>query len=195
MVVPNRRLQCGILHGSNDGMPAFRWVERSTGSQMVSNRPASAAEIERRHSDGNGLLAHNGSSYGNLFSGDAERAVLTMSGAGRIKEGRIGAGYGRYFARPSNAVRSLVAAILDFTRDRRAARDQRRRDVQPRIERSIVDSLLRVFTTVISRHVLTSDPDLDRVHGLLAGVTAELVATNLSEAEDHFLADLFRDDA
>ena len=118
-----------------------------------------------------------------------------MSGAGRIKEGRIGAGYGRYFARPSNAVRSLVAAILDFTRDRRAARDQRRRDVQPRIERSIVDSLLRVFTTVISRHVLTSDPDLDRVHGLLAGVTAELVATNLSEAEDHFLADLFRDDA
>ena len=145
--------QCGILHGTNDGMPAFRWVERSTGTLMVSNRPASAAEIERRHSDGNGLLAHDGSSYGNLFSGDAERAVLTMSGAGRVKEGRIGAGYGRYFARPSNAVRSLVAGVVDFARDRRAARDQRRRDVQPRIERSMVDSLLRVFTTVISRDV------------------------------------------
>ncbi|MAT07047.1 MAG: hypothetical protein CL424_18595 [Acidimicrobiaceae bacterium] len=154
--------QCGILHGDNAGMPAFRWLERSTGRLMVSNRPASAAEIERRHSDGNGLLAHHGSSYGNLFSGDAERSVLTMSGAGRVKEGRIGAGYGRYFARPSNALRSLLAAGIDFGRDRRAARDQRRRDVRPRIERSLVDSLLRVFTTVVSRDVC--------VNGVLADI-------------------------
>ena len=160
--------QCGILHGANDGMPAFRWVERHTGELMVSNRPASAAEIERRHSDGNGLLAHNGSSYGNLFSGDAERAVLTMSGAGRVKEGRIGAGYGRYFARPSNAMRSLVAAVADFTRDRRAARDQRRRDVQPRIERTIIDSLLRVFTTVISRDVCVNGILADMAEGRAA---------------------------
>jgi len=166
--------QCGILHGTNDGMPAFRWVERPTGTLMVSNRPASAAEIERRHSDGNGLLAHNGSSYGNLFSGDAERAVLTMSGAGRIKEGRIGAGYGRYFARPSNAVRSLVAAIVDFARDRRAARDQRRRDVQPRIERSMVDSLLRVFTTVISRDVCVNGILGDMAEGR-AAIYADLL--------------------
>ena len=56
----------------------------------MSNHPKYAALIEQAHSDGNGLLAHHGSSYGNLFSGDAERAVLTMSGAGKRKEGAPG---------------------------------------------------------------------------------------------------------
>lgn len=145
--------QCGILHGSNVNMPAFRWLEKDSGTVMVSNHPKNAAEIERRHSDGNGLLAHHGSSYGNLFSGDAERSVLTMSGAGKVKEGHIGAGYRRYFTRPANATSTLIGALVDLGRDRRAARDQRRRDVQPRIERTIVDSLLRAFTTVVSRDV------------------------------------------
>ena len=85
--------QCGILHGSVVDMPAFRWVDKATGTIVVSNRPASAAAIEARHSDGQGLLAHDGSSYGNLFSGDAERAVLTMSNVAKKKEGRVGAGY------------------------------------------------------------------------------------------------------
>ena len=64
--------QCGILHGSTGDMPAFRWLDKSTGEIVVSNHPKSAAAIERAHSDGNGLLAHHGSSYGNLFSGDAD---------------------------------------------------------------------------------------------------------------------------
>ncbi len=145
--------QCGILHGTNGDMPAFRWIEKDTGTLMVSNHPKSAAEIERRHSDGRGLLAHHGSSYGNLFSGDAERAVLTMSGAGRVKEGKIGAGYGRYFSRPSNAIQTLLGAVADIGRERRAARDQRHRDVQPRVTRTFTYSLLRAFTTVVSRDV------------------------------------------
>ena len=93
--------QCGILHGSVVDMPAFRWVDKTTGKVVVSNRPDSAAAIEARHSDGEGLLAHDGSSYGNLFSGDAERAVLTMSVVAKKKEGRVGAGYTGYFSRPS----------------------------------------------------------------------------------------------
>jgi uncharacterized membrane protein YvlD (DUF360 family) len=145
--------QCGILHGTNGDMPAFRWLEKDTGTVMVSNHPKAAAEIERRHSDGTGLLAHHGSSYGNLFSGDAERAVLTMSAAGRVKEGRIGAGYGRYFSRPSNAVQTLLGVVVDIGRERRAASDQRRRDVEPRVHRTWTYSLLRAFTTVVSRDV------------------------------------------
>ena len=89
--------QCGILHGSTSDMPAFRWIDKQSGELVVSNHPKSALAIETEHGDGNGLLAHNGSSYGNLFTGDAQRAVLTMSVAGRRKEGRLGAGYGRYF--------------------------------------------------------------------------------------------------
>jgi uncharacterized membrane protein YvlD (DUF360 family) len=160
--------QCGILHGSTDGMPAFRWLEKATGRVLVSNHPESAAEIERRHSDGNGLLVHLGSSYGNLFSGDAERAVLTMSGAGRVKEGRIGAGYGRYFARPSNASRTLVATIGEIVRERRAAADQRRRGVEPRVSRDRVYALLRAFTTIISRDVCVNGILNDMAEGRAA---------------------------
>src|SRR3954447_7747434 len=126
--------QCGILHGSTVDMPAFRWLDKSTGEVVVSNHPKSAALIERAHSDGEGLLAYEGSSYGNLFSGDAERSVLTMSGAGRRKEGRTGAGYVGYFTRPGQATRTMIGAIVEITRERVAATRQRRRGVEPRVE-------------------------------------------------------------
>jgi uncharacterized membrane protein YvlD (DUF360 family) len=145
--------QAGILHGSSVDMPAFRWLDKSTGTVVVSNHPKFAAVIERTHSDGNGLLAYNGSSYGNLFSGDAARAVLTMSGAGRRKEGRTGAGYFGYFSRPGQATRTLVSSIVEIARERLAAASQRRRDVEPRVERDWTYALLRTFTTVVTRDV------------------------------------------
>ena len=157
--------QCGILQGSTRDMPAFRWLDRATGEIVVSNRPASAQAIEAAHSDGNGLLAHHGSSYGNLFTGDAERAALTMSVAGRVKEGRIGAGYTGYFMRPDQALRTLTGAIGDIVRERRAAFDQRRRGVEPRVERGFVYALLRAFTTVVSRDVCVAGVLQDMAEG------------------------------
>jgi uncharacterized membrane protein YvlD (DUF360 family) len=145
--------QCGLLHGNVDGMPAFRWVERATGKVMVSNHPRDAAEIERRHSDGHGLLAIDGASYGNLFSGDAQRGALTMSIAGRTKEGRIGGAYARYFSHPYHTARTFNAIVAEVARERRAAADQRRRDVRPRVARNYTYALLRSFTTVIVRDV------------------------------------------
>ena len=50
--------QAGLLHGNNDGIPAFRWYEKERRKMMVSNKPPDAAEIESRISDGNGLLAN-----------------------------------------------------------------------------------------------------------------------------------------
>ena len=160
--------QCGILHGSTVDMPAFRWVEKDTGEVIVSNHPKSAAEIERRHSDGAGLLAHNGSSYGNLFTGDAGRAVLTMSVAGTKKEGRAGKGYGQYFSRPSNAIRTLVGSFAEIVRERRAQRDQMRRNVEPRVSRNWTYSLLRAFTTIISRDVCVNGVINDMAEGRAA---------------------------
>jgi uncharacterized membrane protein YvlD (DUF360 family) len=145
--------QCGILHGSVVDMPAFRWVDKSTGAVVVSNHPASAAAIERHHSDGEGLLAHNGSSYGNLFSGDAERAVMTMSVIARRKEGRFGAGYFGYFSRPQRAARTLIGVIGDIGRERVAAWKQVRHDVEPRIARNWSYVLVRAYTTIVSRDV------------------------------------------
>jgi uncharacterized membrane protein YvlD (DUF360 family) len=157
--------QCGILHGSTDDMPAFRWIDKASGEVFVSNHPKYAALIEQAHSDGNGLLAHHGSSYGNLFSGDAERAVLTMSGAGKRKEGKTGAGYFGYFSRPGQATRTLIAAVAEIGRERVAAGRQRRRGVEPRVERGWAYALLRTFTTVITRDVCVQGVINDMAEG------------------------------
>jgi uncharacterized membrane protein YvlD (DUF360 family) len=147
--------QAGILHGSNHDMPAFRWLEKETGTVMVSNRPACAAEIERRRSDGRGLLHADGVSRGNIFTGDAVQSVLTMSVAARRK-GRIGSGYYAYFAHPYNTIRTIVGSLAEIGREVREAAQQRRRDVRPRVHRGGVYPLLRTFTTVISRDVMTA---------------------------------------
>ena len=39
-------LTAGILLGSNDDIPAFRWVEKETGKVMSCSAPADCAEIE-----------------------------------------------------------------------------------------------------------------------------------------------------
>ena len=63
--------QAGLLHGNNDGIPAFRWYDRELGRLLVANRPEDAAIIEARVGNGRGLLADDGVSISNLFSGDA----------------------------------------------------------------------------------------------------------------------------
>ena len=71
--------QAGLLHGSNDDMPAFRWWEKDRNAAIVTNHPKDATEIERRHSDGRGLLHEDGASRANILSGDAPHTLLTMS--------------------------------------------------------------------------------------------------------------------
>ena len=46
---------------------------------MACSSPADCAEIERRHATGIGLLVDGGASRGNLLSGEADEAILTVS--------------------------------------------------------------------------------------------------------------------
>jgi uncharacterized membrane protein YvlD (DUF360 family) len=147
--------QAGILLGSNDDMPAFRWMEKENNRVFISNRPRHAAEIERRHSNGKGLLFADGASRGNIFTGDAEDSVLTMASAGR-KHGRIGAGYYTYFSQPYTTMRTVIGVIAEASREIRQSAQQRRRDVRPRVHRGGVYPLLRSFTTVITRDVIVA---------------------------------------
>ena len=146
--------QCGILHGSTFDIPAFRWLEKETGTRIVSNHPRSAAEIERRHSDGHGLLHADGVGRGNLYTGDAAQNILTMSVAGR-RRGRVGQGYYGYFADPYNALRTLAGFVAEVGRELVQASRQRRHDVRPRVRRGGLYPFLRAFATVITRDLTT----------------------------------------
>jgi uncharacterized membrane protein YvlD (DUF360 family) len=142
--------QAGLLHGNNEDMPAFRWWEKDRGAAIVTNHPRDAEELERRQSDGRGLLYEDGASRANILSGDAPHSMLTMSTALRRRR-PIGKDYSAYFARPYAIVRTIVLCLADIGRERRAARIQARDDIRPRIARSRSYALVRAWATVIQR--------------------------------------------
>ena len=118
--------QAGLLLGSNDDMPAFRWYEKESGRTMVSNHAKDAVEIERRHSDGGGLLAAGGASRGNMFSGDAPHCSATMSVL-RDRQRSSAREYFAYFADPYGFTRTIALYLWDVVLELRAARRQRKR--------------------------------------------------------------------
>ena len=143
--------QAGILLGSNDNMPAFRWVEKDRAIMMTCSAPADCAEIERRHA-GNGLLTNGGSSRGNLLSGEADHVILTVS---RIEEekGR-NPGYRAFFANGQNATRALVLFFWEVVLEWNAALRAIRRDVRPRGHRGGIYPFLRGAMCVIVRDLI-----------------------------------------
>ncbi|GAB2589352.1 phage holin family protein [Streptomyces capparidis] len=171
--------QLGILHGSNHAVPAFRWYEKNPdtpggGRLMVCNRPSDAAELERRVRDRPGLLAADGASRGNLFSGGAEQNALVLSVSLRTGR-RSRSGYFAYFSDPANATRTFVAFWAEVVREIGQGLRQRLRDERPRVRRGGVYPLLRAFTTVVERDVVVASVMGDILAGRTA-VYADLVA-------------------
>ncbi|SMC92501.1 VTT domain-containing protein [Kibdelosporangium aridum] len=153
----------GILHGDNHDILGFRWYEKDRDHVMACAHPRDAAEIERRHSNGKGLLSGGGAGHGNLFTGDADHVTLTMSavpvlgkGVRRGRHAKTGYGYYTYFARPVNVVRTFGSAIVDIVREIWASTSQKRRGVKPRIKRGGFYPIARSGTTVITRDVVVS---------------------------------------
>ncbi|MEI2689701.1 MAG: alkaline phosphatase family protein [Anaerolineae bacterium] len=68
--------QAGILFGNNYDMPAFRWFDKREQKLYVSH--SDTALLNQRHSNGEGLL-RGGSSINNMFDGDAEKSLMTLS--------------------------------------------------------------------------------------------------------------------
>ncbi|MEO1055287.1 MAG: phage holin family protein [Actinomycetota bacterium] len=143
-------MQAGILHGNNENMPAFRWYDKESGKVLTSNRPRDAAEIERRQSDGHGLLADGGASHSNVFSGDSTDSILTFSTL--LDRERQSDHTANYILSDPYAVGRLIAlSLADIARELRDARRARRRGVEPSMHRGGVYPLLRAATTTILR--------------------------------------------
>jgi hypothetical protein len=141
--------QAVLLYGNVTTVPSFRWYEKDSGRLMVSNHPRDAAEIERRLSTGQGLLAEGGVSVSNLFSGDAPTTLLTMSDA-RLPP-RSTRGLASFATAKGGLVRSVVVFGGQVVTELYQGRRQRRRDVRPRVGRGGVFALLRGVTTALLR--------------------------------------------
>jgi uncharacterized membrane protein YvlD (DUF360 family) len=155
--------QAGILLGSNDDIPAFRWVEKETGRLMVCSSPADCAEIERRHATGTGLLVDGGTSRGNLLSGEAGETILTVSRTEAEK--KANPGYRAFLANGFNVTRALVLFFWEIVLEVTAAVRASRRDVRPRGHRGGSYPLVRAAMCVLIRDLIVYAVLTDMMRG------------------------------
>ncbi|MEV0263535.1 phage holin family protein [Streptomyces sp. NPDC050617] len=171
--------QLGILHGSNEDVPAFRWYEKESGEVMISNRPTSAAELQRRaaaRSGHAGLLTDDGASRGNLFTGGADQLALVLSiAARRGRANRSRSGYFAYFCDPANAARTAASFIAELFREIGQSLAAKARRDRPRVGRGGLYPFIRAFATVVERDVVVAAVIGDILSGRTA-VYADLVA-------------------
>jgi uncharacterized membrane protein YvlD (DUF360 family) len=155
--------QAGILLGSNENIPAFRWVEKETGTMIACSAPNDCAEIERRHARGVGLLTNGGASRGNLLSGEADHVILTVS---RIDEEKgANPGYRTFLANGFNVTRVLVLFGWEVILEWLAALRAIRRDVNPRGHRGGVYPFLRATMCVFVRDLIVHGVITDMMKG------------------------------
>ena len=148
--------QAGILHGNNEGIVAFRWIEKSNDNQMMQCSGISKVpELEQRISDGNGLLVDNGASRSNLFSGDTDNVIFTFSKIMNFKKLYNKAWYS-VFSNPSNFARIIVLFIADMLREIASQITHSIRNIRPRIKRGIVYIPTRAATNVFMREINTA---------------------------------------
>jgi uncharacterized membrane protein YvlD (DUF360 family) len=155
--------QAGILLGSNDDIVAFRWVEKERQVLVACSSPEDCAELERRHTVGDGLLAEGGASRGNLFSGGADHLILTVS---RMEAERsANPGYRAFLSNGFNVARTFVLFGWEVILEWIAAAKQRRRDVRPRGHRGGVYPFLRATMCVIARDLIVYGVLTDMMKG------------------------------
>ncbi|WP_407415530.1 alkaline phosphatase family protein [Methanobrevibacter sp.] len=147
--------QAGILHGNNENITAFRWIEKENDNQMMECSGVTKVKIlEDRISDGNGLLVENGASRSNLFSGDTDDVIFTFSKITDLKKLYNGAWFS-IFSNPSNFARIVVLLIEDMGREIISQLKHKIYNIRPRISRGIIYIPTRAATNVFMREINT----------------------------------------
>ena len=146
--------QAGILHGNNRDIVAYRWVEKENDNKiMVSGKLSHVPEIEKRISDGNGLLV-NGISVANMFSGDSKLSALTSSrerGMSRIYNKTLQT----LFLDSYNFQRIVVLFLWDILVEFKSQLVHDIKNIQPRLRRTPVYAAIRAGANVVLRESTT----------------------------------------
>ena len=148
--------QAGILHGNNNNIPAFRWIEKEKDNRVISSNGRDNSElIERRISNGKGLLSNNGASRSNLFSGDATDHILTFSKFASSKAIKSRSWYYLY-SKPYAITRILILFIFDMIMEFASRMRHLFKNIQPRLKwRGLAYYVARAGTNVAMREATT----------------------------------------
>ena len=148
--------QAGILHGNNNNIPAFRWVEKEKDNRIISSNGRTNSElIEKRISNGKGLLSNNGASRSNLFSGDATDHILTFSKFAISKAIKSRSWYYLY-SKPYAITRILILFIYDMIMEFASRMRHLFKNIQPRLKwRGFAYYVARAGANVAMREATT----------------------------------------
>lgn len=141
--------QAGILHGNNFDIPAFRWYDKVGKRLVVSSSVKDLTEIEKKVTNGDGLLRYGGAVRGSLLSGDANQALMTASRVFNETSAELSA----YYLNPFGVVRSLSLMVWDIVLEKRSAWLQWLRNEQPRVNRGGFYFLFRALLAVVVKDV------------------------------------------
>jgi uncharacterized membrane protein YvlD (DUF360 family) len=158
--------QAGIMFGDNSDIPAFRWYDKDQQKLYVSG--SDAAELNSRYALGNGLM-RGGASINNMLDGDAQKSLLTLAdlfvGDSEEKRRRAEDIY-LLMLNPYFLARTIVFFLVDVVREVGEAWQQKRRDVQPRLNRLAHGyPFVRAATTVFMRDIAANLALLDIIRG------------------------------
>ncbi len=141
----------GILHGSDDVVPAFRWWDRRSGRLVAASNPTDSHMVEGRFTPGQGLLRDGGVAISTTYTGESDQGYLVISNATKIQQMGSGSGYLSFFIRPFLLPGALVMTVGEVVKELHQGRRQRVRGVEPRIPRKGGYVVLRGLTNVLLR--------------------------------------------
>lgn len=158
--------QAGIMFGDNSDIPAFRWYDKDQQKLYVSGNDAT--ELNGRYANGNGLM-RGGSSINNMLNGDADKSLLTLAGMfdaeSEEKKQRAEDVY-LLLLNPYFLTRTIILFLVDAVREVWEGRQQKRKDVQPRLNRLAHGyPFVRAATTVFMRDIAANLAILDIIRG------------------------------
>jgi uncharacterized membrane protein YvlD (DUF360 family) len=158
--------QAGIMFGDNFDIPSFRWLDKEKGKLYVSTKDAT--ELNARYSKGQGLM-RGGSSVNNLLNGDAASSLLTFSHLfdSTPEEGKYRS-QSIYLLtlNPFFLTRMAALFIGDVILELYQGWNQKRKDVQPRLDRlHKFYPFVRAATTTLMRDIAASLVTLDIIRG------------------------------
>jgi hypothetical protein len=179
--------QAGILYGNNWDIPGFRWYDKESQSSIMCKLPGSVRAIAERISAGRVGLLRGGSSYTNMFDGDARLALFTLSAMGRdhVFENVRGLGFLILFVLdPLRVIRVIGLSLwtwLVYVIKRFIALI-----VPSSPYFTFLGPLLEIFNNIIFREVTTFSTMLDIYRGMPAIYASY---TGYDEIAHHFGAD------
>ena len=160
-------IQAGIMFGHNWDVPGFRWYDKAQRRALVCKRPSTVQALQKRIAAGRRGILRGGASYYNMFDGEAERAIFTLSTlrAPHFFESVRGLGPAVLFLlSPLRVLRVIRLALWNYVLDvgRRLMAVFRPSVYRPF---DLLSPMTRIFTQVLFQEIITFGVQMDIYRG------------------------------